>query len=301
MKQIIIIIIFLTNLSVFAQNIALTRKDYVKDSLFLRSSIQDLQTENAVIKKELFLLKSKLQISNDSINVLRNKIEINSNAISRAANQLGSQITKTEKTTTNRIDEVDQSLSNNSFYGIIGLLIVVITSSLIYFLLSERQNSDKSDIFEQLSKTKSSIEESLVQLFAKQTEIMETQLLLIEKQKSNVPTANQGLDHSLALKVASEINIIERNLSLMDSSIKGYKQLRKSIDKLKDNLNANGYEILDLLGKKYHPGLPVSIINSFPDETIEKDQEIISKILIPAVRFNDKIIQTAHVEVNVGV
>jgi hypothetical protein len=87
----------------------------------------------------------------------------------------------------------------------------------------------------------------------------------------------------------------------MDSNVKGYKQLKKSIEKIKDNLNANGYEIIELLGKTYHPGLPVTIINSFPDENLEKDQEVISKILIPAVRYKDKIIQTAQIEVSIGV
>jgi len=87
----------------------------------------------------------------------------------------------------------------------------------------------------------------------------------------------------------------------MDSNVKGYKQLKKSVEKLKDNLLANGYEIIELHGKPYHPGLPVTIINSYPDENLEKDQEIISKILVPAVRYNDKIIQSAQVEVSVGV
>jgi len=141
-----------------------------------------------------------------------------------------------------------------------------------------------------------------VKQFEKQTELLNAQIHLLVQQNKNIPAnANQEPDHSLALKVANEVNLIERNLSLMDSNVKGYKQLKKSIEKIKDNLNANGYEIIELLGKTYHPGLPVTIINSFPDENLEKDQEVISKILIPAVRYKDKIIQTAQIEVSIGV
>jgi hypothetical protein len=87
----------------------------------------------------------------------------------------------------------------------------------------------------------------------------------------------------------------------MDKGTKGLKQLERSIAKLKDNLSANGYEIPELLGKPYHPGMKVIVVNSIPDENLEKGSEIITKVLIPQVNFNDKMIQTAQIEVSVGV
>jgi hypothetical protein len=104
----------------------------------------------------------------------------------------------------------------------------------------------------------------------------------------------------LALKVASEINLIERNINLMDSKTKGLKQLQASVGKLKDNLSANGYEMPELLGKQFHQGMKVIVTSSIPDENLEKDSEVISKVLIPQVNYNDKMIQTAQIEVSVG-
>ena len=130
---------------------------------------------------------------------------------------------------------------------------------------------------------------------------MDTELHLIEKQKSTLEeTPNAEPDHSLALKVASEINLIERNINLMDAKTKGLKQLQASVGKLKDNLSANGYEIPELLGKQFHQGMKVIVTSSIPDENLEKGSEIISKIIIPQVNFNDKMIQTAQIEVSVG-
>jgi molybdopterin converting factor small subunit len=181
------------------------------------------------------------------------------------------------------------------------VLSAILLSGLLYWLLSKRQKTDKTDFIDQLSKTKSSIEESLVKEFGKQTELMDSQLHLIEQQKTTLQAMpNAEPDHSLALKVASEINLIERNINLMDSKTKGLKQLQASVGKLKDNLSANGYEMPELLGKQFHQGMKVIVTSSIPDENLEKGSEIISKILIPQVNYNDKMIQTAQIEVSVG-
>ena len=152
----------------------------------------------------------------------------------------------------------------------------------------------------ELDKTRTSIEETLVKEFCKQTEAIDSQLSIIEKNKQVSNTNNTEPDHSLALKVASEINLIERNVKLMDSKTKGLKQLIQSVTKLKDNLAANGYEMPELLDKQFHQGMKVIVTVSIPDENLEKGEEKITKVLIPQVNYNDKMIQTAQIEVSVG-
>ena len=302
MKRIMTSILILASVNAFAQTETLTKDDLAMELQPLKTSIQTLQKENGSLKYEISNLNIKLSNAYKSIDSLRTLTQKNSSAISQTASELGIKISTTETNTNQKFMEVDKSLIKNSLYGMIGVLTAILISIFIYWLLNKRQKSDKTDIFEKLSRTKASIEESLVKQFEKQTELLNAQILLLVQQNKNIPAnANQEPDHSLALKVANEVNLIERNLSLMDSNVKGYKQLKKSIEKIKDNLNANGYEIIELLGKTYHPGLPVTIINSFPDENLEKDQEVISKILIPAVRYKDKIIQTAQIEVSIGV
>lgn len=302
MKRIMTSILILASVNAFAQTETLTKDDLAMELQPLKTSIQTLQKENGSLKYEISNLNIKLSNAYKSIDSLRTLTQKNSSAISQTASELGIKISATETNTNQKFMEVDKSLIKNSLYGMIGVLTAILISIFIYWLLNKRQKSDKTDIFEKLSRTKASIEESLVKQFEKQTELLNAQIHLLVQQNKNIPAnANQEPDHSLALKVANEVNLIERNLSLMDSNVKGYKQLKKSIEKIKDNLNANGYEIIELLGKTYHPGLPVTIINSFPDENLEKDQEVISKLLIPAVRYKDKIIQTAQIEVSIGV
>jgi prefoldin subunit 5 len=298
-RQITFAIILFSSLGSFAQGI--TKEDLDKEIKPLTQKVNSLQSGNSKLKSEIGTLNIKLSNANKSIDSLRSKTQENSVAISQTAKQLGIQITMTEQTSNKRIDEVGQSLSKNSLYGIIGVLSAILLSGLLYWLLSKRQQTDKTDFIDQLSKTKSSIEESLVKEFGKQTELMDSQLHLIQQQKTTLQaTPNAEPDHSLALKVASEINLIERNINLMDSKTKGLKQLQASVGKLKDNLSANGYEMPELLGKQFHQGMKVIVTSSIPDENLEKDSEIISKVLIPQVNYNDKMIQTAQIETSKG-
>lgn len=301
MKRIIIAIFILASVNAFAQTETLNKEDLAKELQPLKTSIQTIQKENGSLKSEISNLNTKLSNAYKSIDSLRNLSQENRNAISQTANQLGIQITTTEQTANKRIDEVGQSLSTNSLYGIIGVLSTILLSGLLYWLLRKRQKNDKTEVVEQLQKTKYSIEESLVKEFGKQTNLIASELQLLAQQKIDSPKAvNAEPDHSLALKVASEINLIERNINLMDKGTKGLKQLERSVGKLKDNLSANGYEMPELLGKQYHQGMKVIVASSIPDENLEKGSEIITKMLIPQVNFNDKMIQTAQIEVSVG-
>ena len=281
-------------LSTFWANAQNKNIDFEKELKPLNEKVKSLQSENNILTKKINSLSAEIAANKLSLDSLRMQTEENSK-------NLGLKISSTEKNTNQKISAVDESLGKKSLYGIISVLSAILLSGLLYWLLRKKQQTDKTDFIDQLSKTKSSIEESLVKEFGKQTELMDSQLHLIEQQKTTLQaTPNAEPDHSLALKVASEINLIERNINLMDIKTKGLKQLQASVGKLKDNLSANGYEMPELLGKQFHQGMRVIIASSIPDENIEKDSEVISKVLIPQVNYNDKMIQTAQIEVSVG-
>lgn len=294
-------------LTAFSQNDTLLFKDMENEIILLKTSIQSLQLENNKLNKEISRIDARIKSSDVAIDSLVKKTGINTLAINKAETILGLKISNTEASTNQKIEsvnnsliDVSNSLGNKFLYALVGVIMTTLLVGIIYYLLRKKQNLDKSSIIEQLSKTKLSIEESLIKEFNKQTELMDT---LGRKLKMNQLEANDKSEpeHSLALKLASEINLIERNINLMDAGTKGLKQLIRSVEKLKDNLAANGYEIPELLGKKYHQGMNVIVITSIPDENLQKEEEIITKILIPQVNYNDKMIQPAQIEVSVGI
>lgn len=300
MKKVTIILMLFASFQIFAQN---SSSDKVEEQVKkVQAQVQKLENDNKSLKSEISVMQSKLMQINTKVIEHTDKIDSVNTKLNLSTSKLGLQITNTESTANSKIQAIDDNLSKNTLWGIIAVLLALIVSGVIYFILNKKQREDKSDVIDQLSKTKSSIEESLVKEFGKQTELLETQLQLIEEQAKNQSsnTTNQEIDHSLALKVADEITLIERNISLMDKDVKGLKQLSRSVQKLKDNLNANGYEIPELLGKQYHQGMKVIVVSSIPDENIDKDLEVITKVIKPQVNYKEKMIQTAQIEVSVG-
>lgn len=252
------------------------------------SELKSLTKSVEILKKELKDIKVKQAndsaLTNSRIDAIDSQFKINS------------------KNTGDKFVQVDDSLSKKSLYGAIIVIVALLLIIVVYLELRRRQKADKTDVIDKLNNTKQSIEESLVKEFEKQTVQIENQIAALNS-KSNSPSSNTNNepDHSLALKVASEINLIERNISLMDSGTKGLKQLSKSVLKLKDNLAANGYEMPEMLGKQYHQGMKVIVVTTIPDENLNKDEELITKILIPQVNYNDKMIQTAQIETSKGI
>jgi hypothetical protein len=121
----------------------------------------------------------------------------------------------------------------------------------------------------------------------------------LSKQSVSAPTTTDDgeIDHSLTLKVADEIVKIEMNLSRMDESIKGYKQLSRGVQRIKDNFKANDYEIVDMLGKPYQAGMKAAV-TFVTDDTLEPGQQIISRIIKPQVNYKQVMIQAAQIEVS---
>ena len=145
---------------------------------------------------------------------------------------------------------------------------------------------------DEMKKAQEKLEEDSLKLDNKLMELFDRQL------SSNSHSMNDRKpDHTFTLKVADEIIRIELNMSRMDSSIKGYKQLKKAVERIKDNLKANGYEIVDMLGKSYNDGMKV-IANFIPDETLPEGSQIITGIIKPQINYNGQMIQAAQITVS---
>jgi len=296
MKHIVLSIFLLAGINTFAQNDSLLfKKDFEKELQPLKTDIQALKAENNRLKTEIGKLKTQLFDTDKRIESLQTQTQANNDAINQTAQELGVIINETQTMTEKQIADVDKSLGKTKLWAIIGILFAVIVSGIVYLLLRRKQQSDKTDIVAQLSQTKQSIDEKLVNEFAKVADSLEA----LSQMSKPLQTAEP--DHSLALKVASEITLIERNISHMNKETKGLKPLIRAIERLKDNLLSKGYEMPELLGKPFVEGMKITIVTTIPDENLKKGIDVITKIIKPQVNFNEKLIQMAQVEVSVGI
>lgn len=294
-KQIIFTLLLFISLGLFAQ---VTKEDLAKAIKPLTIKVDSIQSKNKGLKTEIVKLNSKLSNADKSIDSMRNQTQENSDAISQTASQLGIQIKETGGKNEEKITEVSKSLSQNSLYAIIGFLSAIMLSGLLYLLLSKRQRTYKTNIEDELSKTKKTIEEEQIQINTKLAELYNGQMeLLKNERKSN--SKNGEVDHSLPLKVADEIVKMQMNLVHMDNKVRGHKQLSIAVTNVFDNFKANGYEIIDHLNKPYNDGMNMDVSKE-PDPSLKEEEQIIRRIIKPEIHFNNKMIQKAQVIVAYG-
>lgn len=168
----------------------------------------------------------------------------------------------------------------------------------VAYKLGKRINSGTATIAD-VRKAQEALQAAQTKMQEESIKLDDKLLELFDRQIANAPK-NEGYgnpDHSLALKVADEIVRIELNMSRMDSSIKGYKQLAKAVERIKDNFKANGYEIVDMLGKPYNEGMKVTA-DFVADEDLEDGAQIITGITKPQVNYNGQMIQAAQITVS---
>jgi len=199
-------------------------------------------------------------------------------------------VTESSSQNSNTIQSVNKSLSQKQQYGLMFLASFLLLILIVYIILSKKQNKNT------------------LQLASKQKEIFEKQIQdsqqltdwLSNQSSENLEQKSSGkVDHSFAKRVADEIVRITTNLSRMDSAIKGYKQLAASVRKLEQSLNANHYELEDLLNKPYVNGMNLQV-NFVVDDTLKEGESSITRVIKPQINYKGKLIQVAQVEVSQG-
>lgn len=309
MRKIPITILLLISLSAFAQNENVSKEDLQNGINPLNEKIKLLQSENGILKKEIGTLNLKISNTTEIIDslVLKHRslqaqTESNSSAIAQASNELEIKIKETGDRNDGKITEVSESLSKNSLYGIIAVLLAIVLSGFLYWLLSKRQRTDKTDFIDQLANTKStvnSIEKKLLDEYNKQVNgIEKLSDFISDLNKGKEPSTIQ--DHSLTLKVADEITRINAFANTLDPSKQEALALKNSVKRIIDNFKVNNYEIVDLLGHKYDDRLKIIVVGEAIDPNLKQGEEIITRIVKPLVKFNGIQIQAAQVEISIG-
>ena len=201
------------------------------------------------------------------------------------------------KTNSNVQTNQDMLRSRTLWIGIMAVALLIFIIGVAYQLTKRIKLGNTS--IDEVRKAQEALQLAQTKMQEESVKLDDKLLEMFDKQISATPKVigTDKPDHSLALKVADEIVRIELNMSRMDSSIKGYKQLAKAVERIKDNFKANGYEIIDMLGKPYNEGMKVTA-NFVADEELEEGKQIITGITKPQINYNGKMIQAAQITVS---
>jgi hypothetical protein len=271
-------------------------KSLKENQLITESLANKLMSSESKVKSLVILitkLENQLKENLDGLKIQTSQLGVVTTNLSEglitAKNDV-SEIAESSSINANSIDTVNQALSQKQQYGLIFIGLFLILVLAVYTILTKRQNTDTK------------------KLASKQQEILEKQIQdgqqltdWLSKQSSDSfgKSVSGEVDHSFAKRVADEIVRITTNLSRMDTSIKGHKQLSASVRKLEQSLNSNGYELEALINKIYDNGMNLQA-NFVIDENLKEGESIITRIIKPQINYKGKLIQAAQVEVSQG-
>ena len=270
------------------------------DSITVEARITELETaitatrkDNGVLLLQNRVLEGRIADMQGMVDSLSNGLILTKSQMESQTTELNGQIATTQSNIDAKISSVTDRIYNRTILiGIFVLLIVLFV--LVLYLLIKRRLTQNTGAIRAINESQKKIEEETIKLDTKLVELLESQY---KAQITATHTRQIEEDHSLIKKIADEIVRLETNLSRMDKNIKGYKQLQRAVDHIKDNFLANGYEIVDMLGKPYNDGMKVTA-SFVTDESLADGEQIITGIIKPQINYKGVMIQSAQIQVS---
>ena len=266
--------------------------------------ITNLQREVSILKNTVSRLQQDggrlqglYQQQAKELDSLRTKQLQHTENVKTLAEKVGADISDANQKIDNNVSTLSESINSRTWLGALGILIAIGLLACAYYILRRKISSGTTTIDkirsaqEGLETAQKAMQEESVKLDSKLVELLDKQINSSIKENKE-----QKVDHSFALKVGNEIAKIETNLSKMDPEVKGYKQLKQALNHIKDNFNAHGYEIVELLGLDYNDGMPFEA-QFVPDDTLPEGKRIISGITRLQINYNGEMIQSAKITV----
>ncbi len=289
---------------------------FMANSIGITNTVSASDTDKLkVLEEKQAVLQNKQRVTENQLQKLTLKIttQAEKNAAQRATidslqglcRQLSDTQAEDRKAINKKIASTNEGVVANNIQlqsrtvwgGAIVGIIVCIVIAIAYWVIKRIRRSVST--IDEVRKVQGTLQAAQTKMLEESVKLDNKLLEFAEKQLETAPqvTNKAEQDHSLALKVADEIVRIELNMSRMDASVKGYKQLAKAVQRIKDNFSANGYEIVDMLGKPYSDGMKVTA-NFVSDEGLEQGKQIITGITKPQINYNGKMIQAAQITVS---
>lgn len=290
MKKIIILSLILIAIHTYGSS-----NDSLK-IVTLQREVNNLKFSVSRLQQEDGKLRSLYQQQAKELDSLRANQQQQTENVKSLAEKVGADISDANQKIDSNVSTLTNSINSRSWLGALGIVIAIGLLAFTYYILRKKISSGASTVDkirsaqEGLETAQKAMQEESVKLDNRLVELM-------DKQMSNNKLAEaQKADHSFALKVGDEIAKIETNLSKMDPEVKGYRQLKQALKRIKDNFNAHGYEIVELLGLDYNDGMPFEA-QFVPDETLPEGKRVISGITRLQINYNGEMIQSAKITV----
>ena len=260
------------------------------------NNLRKLIESQHVAERKIQTLAKENEAQRLAIDSLQDKCKSLEEAQSTDREKINGKIDATD----NNVRTNQDLLQSRTLYGVIVVIVVLAIIVVIAYRLAKRIKSGNSTIGD-VRKAQDALQAAQTKMQEESIKLDNQLLAIVQKQlDASVTSANKTKgepDHSLVVKLADEIARIETNLSKMDKSVRGYKQLVQAKDRMINNVRANGYEIISLLGQEYNDGMQFQT-RFVPDESLPEGKRIITGMIKMQVNYNGKMIQPAEIVVS---
>jgi predicted nuclease with TOPRIM domain len=286
-------VLFLISVTLFAQS-----KDSIITKSEFHSAVFNLTSKIKMLEKNNTEMLQKITVQKNQIDCMSEQLKNTRSEVQQIADSLKitiSNVSLTKNQTQSQIQTISQSISSRTLYWIIGIIFLSLACAIVFFVLRNKLTSSTKSFDSQLAKTNETLQTEAIKLDSKLVEILLTQLSILKLEAKGVKS--KEIDHKLPLKVGDEIHKMRKRIENMPQDIKGLNALTNSLQRLEEEFNDSGYEIEDLMGKKYVDGMKIEA--RFVDNPkIPKRDEIITDVLRPQIMYKGSVIQVAKVEVS---
>lgn len=252
-------------------------------------TVQRIRNEQHAMQKSIHVLADSVASLKESLSLKQGEIDSMKRLcceMSISDDELKDGLVAANDTLARRQTDTDARFLRQTLFFVLVFVIVLLVTLLLFVLIRRRIRHGDNTI-EEIRKAQERILEESIRLDQNLLQLMESKSLASEA----------APDHSMVMKMADEIARIEMNLSRMDKSVKGYRQLSKAVERIKDNFAAQGYELVDMLGMTYDEGMRINA-DFVADESLPEGTRIITSIVKPQINFKGQMIQKATVTIS---
>lgn len=211
-------------------------------------------------------------------------------------------------TAQSRISLLDEYVRERQLYGtgaLMGLGLLLLLVVLLVGSSRKRIKTTNRELEHKYGKIRQEIEERGAMLDSRLVELLEKQIPLLS------PSADQSsdhtdsvrsewiTDHTLATVLGDEIYRLKQRGKKLSEQSQGTEELRTSLQRLWAAFREQGYEVIDLQGKKYHEDMDARAEFILTHELLPGEQ-LVSRVIKPLIKHKGVTIQKAEIEVQVG-
>lgn len=265
-------------------------------------SQSDLERRVQIVEKRQRSLEvqvKNLQKTQKSTSSDLQSVSVATDSLKTAGVSLASKITADSLSMSGRVDAVNGDVrqaqgvvKSRTLWGAIIAVLLFVVVAISSWLIVRRVRRGSSYV-DDVRRSQDVISESMKKL-QEQSVSLDCKLLEVANKQLDMAKAP---DHSLVLELVNEVARIEGNLSKMDSSVRGYKQLVQAKDRMLSDVQAHGYEVISLIGQDYNDGMPFQT-RFVPDDTLPDGKRIITGMSKMQVNYEGKMIQAAQIVVS---